>query len=392
MFIMKSTMYMLRRFLKGNTYCACRKFLTDAEFCGFNRTTYIKKLPHLKDFRKNEVLRGIHSKTSGNIEDISVKETVLDTLIDPTGTGRDMTGDLDPDLVSQTLMSFSKRSEVFKAAEMEGLKEPFLSKAMERFIEFLTSNLNQLPAQLHVVLYDIINREGEGKHVDDLFPFFIDHAKKIYPHFEFKQDLQLICDLTQPANWYPEARRMKRKIVFHSGPTNSGKTYHALKSFMNAESGVYCGPLRLLAVEVFNKCRENEVPCDLVTGEERQYHFRPDKPAAHISTTVEMTSTTTEYDVAVIDEIQMLRDQERGGAWTRVLLGLCAREIHLCGEEAAINLVRKIVGSTGDTLEVKRYERLTKLRFDTKPIVKDVAIVTRNRNFYEISTSSTNLV
>lgn len=57
-------------------------------------------------------------------------------------------------------------------------------------------------------------------------------------------------------------------------------------------------------------------------------------------------------DVAVIDEIQMLRDKERGGAWTRVLLGLCAREIHLCGEEAAVNLVKRIVKTTGDTLEV----------------------------------------
>lgn len=57
-------------------------------------------------------------------------------------------------------------------------------------------------------------------------------------------------------------------------------------------------------------------------------------------------------DVAVIDEIQMLRDKERGGAWTRVLLGLCAREIHLCGEEAAVNLVKSIVETTGDTLEV----------------------------------------
>lgn len=57
-------------------------------------------------------------------------------------------------------------------------------------------------------------------------------------------------------------------------------------------------------------------------------------------------------DVAVIDEIQMLRDMERGGAWTRVLLGLCAREIHLCGEEAAVNLVKRIVNTTGDTLEV----------------------------------------
>ena len=57
-------------------------------------------------------------------------------------------------------------------------------------------------------------------------------------------------DLTDPPNWYPEAREMDRKIIFHAGPTNSGKTYHALERFMNAKSGIYCGPLKLLAVEV----------------------------------------------------------------------------------------------------------------------------------------------
>ena len=55
---------------------------------------------------------------------------------------------------------------------------------------------------------------------------------------------------------YPEARRIERKIVYHAGPTNSGKTYHALQRFMMAKSGIYCGPLRMLAVEVFNKCNE----------------------------------------------------------------------------------------------------------------------------------------
>jgi hypothetical protein len=52
---------------------------------------------------------------------------------------------------------------------------------------------------------------------------------------------------------------MQRKIIFHAGPTNSGKTYHALQRFLVAQSGVYCGPLKLLAAEVFKK--SNEVVC-----------------------------------------------------------------------------------------------------------------------------------
>lgn len=52
---------------------------------------------------------------------------------------------------------------------------------------------------------------------------------------------------------YPEARAIQRKVIFHAGPTNSGKTYHAIQRFLAAKSGVYCGPLKLLAHEIFEK-------------------------------------------------------------------------------------------------------------------------------------------
>lgn len=55
---------------------------------------------------------------------------------------------------------------------------------------------------------------------------------------------------------YPLARAKNRKIIFHAGPTNSGKTYHALERFITAKSGVYCAPLKLLVAEVFHKCNE----------------------------------------------------------------------------------------------------------------------------------------
>jgi ATP-dependent RNA helicase SUPV3L1/SUV3 len=37
-------------------------------------------------------------------------------------------------------------------------------------------------------------------------------------------------------------------------------------------------------------------------------------------------------DVAVIDEYQLISDFQRGWAWTRALLGLQAKEIHLTGD------------------------------------------------------------
>ena len=112
---------------------------------------------------------------------------------------------------------------------------------------------------------------------------------------------------------------------------------------MNAKSGVYCGPLKLLAVEVFNKANKRGTACDLVTGEERKRADKEDEePAAHVSCTVEMTNVNQNYEVAVIDEIQMVKDYQRGWAWTRALLGIPAEEIHVCGEAAAIDLVKEI--------------------------------------------------
>lgn len=136
------------------------------------------------------------------------------------------------------------------------------------------------------------------------------------------------------------ARSKNRKIIFHAGPTNSGKTHHALERFINARSGVYCAPLKLLVAEVFHKCNQRGTPCDLLTGEERKFIKNPDSPANHLSCSVEMVNLQNNYEVAVIDEIQLMRDHHRGWAWTRALLGIPADEIHLCGEAAAIDLVR----------------------------------------------------
>jgi ATP-dependent RNA helicase SUPV3L1/SUV3 len=92
------------------------------------------------------------------------------------------------------------------------------------------------------------------RHNHDIFPYFLSHAKKVFPHLDCIDELKLISDLTNPPNWYPEARAMSRKVIFHGGPTNSGKTYHALERFFAAKSGIYCGPLKLLAVEVSAFC------------------------------------------------------------------------------------------------------------------------------------------
>ncbi|KAJ1552117.1 RNA helicase, partial [Cladochytrium tenue] len=169
-----------------------------------------------------------------------------------------------------------------------------------------------------------------------------------------------LSDLRSPGEWYPEARQLRRRVIMHAGPTNSGKTHHALRRLRDCGSGVYAGPLRLLAHEVYERLNGDGVACNLLTGEER----RETEGVPRWAATVEMTPLGRRLEVAVIDEVQMLSDPQRGWAWTQALLGVQADEVHVCGEEAAVDLVRRLCESSGDEFEVRRYQRLTPLEVE----------------------------
>lgn len=182
-----------------------------------------------------------------------------------------------------------------------------------------------------------------------------------------------LADARYPAEWYPRARSLKRTIHLHVGPTNSGKTYHALKRLQEVEGDtIYAGPLRMLAHEVYTRLNALGKQTWLVTGDERQYPIgvEPEDYASarNVSCTVEMIPFNHEYEVAVIDEIQMIADPDRGGSWTSAVLGLPAKELHLCGEERAVDIVRQIIASTGEKLVIHRYQRLTPLEVEDRPL------------------------
>lgn len=169
-------------------------------------------------------------------------------------------------------------------------------------------------------------------------------------------------DISVPAEWFPEARKMKRKIVMHVGPTNSGKTYNSLVKLSKSKTGYYAGPLRLLAREVYERFNDQGVGCNLITGEEIvPFIDEHGKISGLASGTIEMIPLHRKMDLCVIDEIQMIADSRRGSVWTNAVLGVLAHEIHLCGEESAVPLIQKIVEITGDELEVKHFKRLGKL-------------------------------
>ncbi|KAL6748021.1 hypothetical protein V8C86DRAFT_3147252 [Haematococcus lacustris] len=300
-----------------------------------------------------------------------------------------------------------------------------------------------------------------------------------------------LLNLRQPESWYPMARALRRRFIYHAGPTNSGKTYAAMQALAAAQRGVYCGPLRLLALEAYDKLNAAGVRCSLMTGEE----VRHLPQASHQACTVEMAPVVTgldcpalkhlplesmashashlhallshmepgwklpanatsyssggwrakraggpggkerslpkasRLDVAVLDEIQeaaagnpvclltvcvalmvavmgggglggvpayggvriavggaaltdtaaaagldcglaghlmvcrmqMLGDTDRGWAWTRAVLGLPANEIHVCGDDSALQLMMRLCAAMGEPLEVRYTQRFSPL-------------------------------
>lgn len=156
---------------------------------------------------------------------------------------------------------------------------------------------------------------------------------------------------------YAQARSMGRRLVFHVGPTNSGKTYAALETLAAARTGVYLAPLRLLALENYESLKERGVAAGMVTGEEEI----DVEGATHISQTIETLNIRREVDVAVIDEIQMLGDRDRGWAWTNAVFGIPAKVVIMCGAEEAMSRVVAAAEAAGEELEIVRFERKTPL-------------------------------
>ncbi len=153
------------------------------------------------------------------------------------------------------------------------------------------------------------------------------------------------------------ARSIKRHHHFYLGPTNSGKTYEALRALEQAKSGVYLAPLRLLAMEVRDRLVAAGVPCNLITGEERVLM----QGAQHTASTIEMMHPGKAVEVAVIDEIQMLQDPDRGSAWTSALIGAPAARVFVCGSTAVTAPCIETITALGESYEIIYLERKTPL-------------------------------
>ncbi|KAJ2558569.1 RNA helicase [Coemansia sp. RSA 1933] len=258
-----------------------------------------------------------------------------------------------------------------------------------------------VPKNLVSTLRNITKSVFNDLLVNQFFGFLAKDAPHVVQNIGY---LREITDHRYPQDWHTRARSMKRRIVMHVGPTNSGKTYHALQRLKEYTPGVYCSPLRLLAHEIYTKLLSEGIPTTLVTGEEKRspyygenripmssYNFNGEPVTQVTSCTVEMAPFDNEYKVGVIDEIQMISDRQRGWAWTDALLGLRAEELHLCGEPSAVPLVKRICASIDEEVEVREYTRLgelevskTSLNDDMSQIQKGDCVVTFSRkNIYD---------
>jgi len=157
----------------------------------------------------------------------------------------------------------------------------------------------------------------------------------------------------------PERSVAPTSVIFHAGPTNSGKTHAALEALLDNGQGTYAAPLRMLAWEAFERLAAiaGEGRVGLVTGEERVNDSAP-----IICCTTEMAPLNGE--LLVLDEVHWADDPERGWAWTRLLLGAEYDHIHIVGANDALPLVR----SAFPDAEVVIHERLCPLTISTDAV------------------------
>ena len=152
---------------------------------------------------------------------------------------------------------------------------------------------------------------------------------------------------------FPKARQAQRRVSLYVGPPNSGKTHAAFERLAQALDGAYLAPLRLLALEGRDRLVARGVPCSLLTGEENV----PADGARVVSSTIEMVSTNTPIDVAVIDEAQMIFDASRGWAWTQAIVAVPATELIIICSAYAVPAIESLLGLCGERCTVREFER-----------------------------------
>ena len=173
------------------------------------------------------------------------------------------------------------------------------------------------------------------------------------------EEIREIFRQFSPEAYVERAKKMKRSFVLHVGPTNSGKTHDAIEDLKKNTPGTYLGPLRLLALEMFDRINSAGIPCSMLTGEEAI----PVENAEIVSSTIELCDCKSHFKTAVIDEAQLIADPDRGASWLRAICLVDADVVHICMAPEALNYMESLIRSFQDQYTVVRHERLAPLRY-----------------------------
>jgi ATP-dependent RNA helicase SUPV3L1/SUV3 len=255
-----------------------------------------------------------------------------------------------------------KRIKVLKAMEYRDFKE--FDRTLEAYLELLDeisvrllNHYNKRKGTSYQ-FEEIIAADREGYVGSGIISVLVtSHIPKVIAA-EFSKHFP-----ENPKDEYDGARKLKRGFILHLGETNTGKTYQAIQRLKESSNGVYLAPLRILALENYERLNREGVPCSLLTGEEELLT----EEAGHVCMTIEKLDISREYDVAVIDEVQMMGSSQRGFAWTRAILGLKCREIHVCGALNAKTLLVRMLEDCGDEYRIIEYRRDTPLEVCSAP-------------------------
>ena len=153
-------------------------------------------------------------------------------------------------------------------------------------------------------------------------------------------------------------------VIALLGPTNTGKTFHAVERLLAHRTGMIGFPLRLLARENYDRLVQlrGEAAVALVTGEERIVPAG----ASYFVCTVEAMPLDRRVDFLAVDEVQLAADRERGHIFTdRILHARGLQETMLLGAETVRPLLRRMVPEAGfitrERLSVLSYSGYRKL-------------------------------
>lgn len=248
-----------------------------------------------------------------------------------------------------------------------------LNASVAAFVDDLVESCEHVNLDAAIFLNQLAELETSepASYVFERIEQRLDHAIEREEEERHAARTKQSINLAEYPDSFEVARRMPRKFIALLGPTNSGKTHRAMEVLTKASSGVYLAPLRLLALENFERLQQarpdgEPIKVSLVTGEER----RIVEGATHVASTVEMLDTRTRVEVAVIDEIQMLADRDRGSAWTAAVCGAPASVVYLLGAPEARRAVEALAARLGVPLEVHVLKRMGPLSMEPTAVRK----------------------